>query len=224
MLPMLAAFSATGDRPGSEEAVVEENLTAAETLNACTRLIPTEPLLLQGTMTVRKLRGIVLMQQPFKLLMAWGAQPPSAEVLLLDQKGTGLVERAMLTRPEGKPAQIQLFEGPEQKPVPEPSYAGRIRGTDMTWMDLTLDFLWWKDVRFDDQPRGKPQRTRLRYLDCGAAESDSGMCRRAYLGGSSVALSDAGGATRSARRCRAEDVGAACQKNGRPLDDSRYGD
>jgi len=160
MLPVLAAFSATGDRPDSEEAVVEENLTAAETLNACTRLIPTEPLLLQGTMTVRKLRGIVLMQQPFKLLMAWGAQPPSAEVLLLDRQGTGLVERAMLTRPEGKPAQIQLFEGPEQKPVPEPSYAGRIRGTDMTWMDLTLDFLWWKDVRFDDRPRGESHNGR----------------------------------------------------------------
>lgn len=149
------AWAGTTARPPTEEAVAEENLTAAETLNACTRIIPTERLLLTGTLTVRKLRGIVLAEQPFKLLMDWGAQVPTAEVLLLDAKGTSLVERAVLTRTHGKPAQIKLYEGPEQKPVDSPSYAGRIRGTDMTWMDLTLDFLWWKDVRFADTPRGE---------------------------------------------------------------------
>lgn len=154
-LSVLSVFAAKADRPATEQAAAEENVTAAEALNACTRLIPTEPLLLKGALTVRKLRGIVLMEQPFKLLMDWGANPPTAEILLLDPAGTSLVERAVLTRPVGLPAQIKLFEGVEQKPVEAPSYAGRIRGTDMTWMDLTLDFLWWKDVRFDDTPRGE---------------------------------------------------------------------
>jgi hypothetical protein len=160
-LVLLPGFSAEGERPATEEAAAEENLTAAQTLEACTRLIPSEPLLLKGSLTVRKLRGIVLMEQPFKLLMDWGASTPTAEVLLLDPAGTSLVERAVLARPAGQPAQIRLFEGPEQKPAAEPpSYAGRIRGTDMTWMDLTLDFLWWKDVRFDDKPRGESRNGR----------------------------------------------------------------
>ena len=159
-LAVLSGFAAEGDRPKTEEAVAEENLTAAQTLEACTRLIPTEALLLKGSLTVRKLRGIVLMEQPFKLLMDWGAKTPTAEVLLLDKNGETLVERAMLSRPAGQPAQISLFEGPEQKPVESPSYAGRVRGTDMTWMDLTLDFLWWKDVRFDDKPRGDSRNGR----------------------------------------------------------------
>jgi len=159
-LAVLACFSsvffAAGDpsRPATEQAVEEENLSASEILAACTRIIPTERLLLKGSLTVRRLRGIVMAEHPYKLLMDWGATPPTAEVLLLDEKGTTLVERAVLIRSAGQPAQIRLYEGVEQKPVASPTYAGRIRGTDMTWMDLTLDFLWWKDVRFDDTPRG----------------------------------------------------------------------
>jgi len=60
-----------------------------------------------------------------------------------------------MTRPAGKPAQIRLYSGPEQKLEETPAYSSRICGTDMTWMDLTLDFLWWKDARFDDVPRGE---------------------------------------------------------------------
>ncbi len=153
-LALASAFAASDSRPTNEQAVVEENLTAGQVLAACTKLIPTEPLLLKGTLTVRKLRGIVLAEQPFKLMLDWGAKPPSAECLLLDPQGTSLVERAVMTRPAGRPAQIKLYSGPEQKPEEAPSSASRIRGTDMTWMDLTLDFLWWKDVRFDDIPRG----------------------------------------------------------------------
>lgn len=119
-------------RPATAAAALEENLTAAQILSACTQLIPTDRLLLQGTLTVRKLRGIKLAEEPFKLMLDWGARPPSAEVLLLDATGTSLVERAVLTRPAGRPAQISLFRGPEQQPVDSPSYAGRVRSTDMT--------------------------------------------------------------------------------------------
>lgn len=151
-----------GARPATQAEAEAENLTAAQTLAACTKIIPTEPLLLTGSLTVRKARGIELAEHPFKLLIDWGAKPPTAECLLLDAQGTSLVERAVLTRPAGKPAQIKLFSGPEQKPQEAPAYSGRIRGTDMTWMDLTLDFLWWKDVRFDDTPRGESHN----HCDC----------------------------------------------------------
>jgi len=159
-LACLPAHAEDVGRPVTELAAHEESLTAAQILGECTKLIPTDRLLVQGTLTVRKLRGIVLAEEPFKLMMDWGAKPPTAEVLLLDRAGTSLVERAVLTRPPGQAAQIKLYKGVGQTPVESPSYAGRIRGTDMTWMDLTLDFLWWKDVRFDDTPRGESHNGR----------------------------------------------------------------
>lgn len=33
--------------------------------------------------------------------------------------------------------------------------AGRILGTDVTWSDLTLDYLWWDDFSFDAEREGE---------------------------------------------------------------------
>lgn len=155
-----AADEALPPKPASEAEQQAENRTATEILSDCSKIIPTEKLLLTGTLKVRKLRGIVLTESPFKLMMDWGSTPPNAEILLMDPQGTSLVERAVMTRPAGKPADIKLFRGPEQKPEEAPSYAGLVAGTDMTWLDLSLDFLWWKDVRFDDTPRGDSRNGR----------------------------------------------------------------
>ena len=149
------AFAVDEIGPTTQQDADAENLTAAQILKACSQVIPTDRLLLKGTLTVRKQRGIVLAEFPYRLMLDWGAKPPSAECLLLDAQGTSVVERAVLTRPAAKPAQIKLYTGPEQKLEEGLAYSGRICGTDMTWMDLSLDFLWWKDVRFDDKPRGE---------------------------------------------------------------------
>jgi Outer membrane lipoprotein-sorting protein len=134
-----------------------EKRSAEQILSDCTRVIPTDPVVLKGTMTVKKGRTTVLSENDFALMLDWGANPPSAECILLEAKGSNMLERALMTRPKGKSAQIKLYayQGKELKELGTPSYTARIRGTDMTWLDLTLDFLWWKDVRFDDVPRGK---------------------------------------------------------------------
>ena len=141
--------------PETQEEAEAENRTAAQILHDCTRVIPTEPMLLKGTLTVRKQRGTELAKYAYNLLMDWGAVPPSAECLLFEADGKTLLERAQLARPKGRPAQIRLYQGPQMEAAETPSFSSRVRGTDMTWLDLTLDFLWWKDVRFDDVPRGK---------------------------------------------------------------------
>jgi hypothetical protein len=150
--------------PKSEAEAEKENVTAAKLLNACSRMIPLEPLVLKGKMIVRKERGIVLATHPFQLMTDWGANPPSAECLLLDPAGTADVERVVLKRPSDGAADIRLYKGLEKKDFSPVSYAGRIRGTDMTWLDLTLDFLWWKDVRFDNKPQGECRLGRKCYI------------------------------------------------------------
>ena len=146
--------------PTTEAEVKEENLTAVELLQSCSRMIPVEPLILKGQMIVRKERGIELAAHPFQLMTDWGASPPTAECLILDPSGTSVVERVVLTRPKNGAADIKLYKGIDKKDPKTVSYAGRIRGTDMTWLDLTLDFLWWKDVRFADKPEGKSRANR----------------------------------------------------------------
>jgi len=141
--------------PEAPEDEVEDNRTAAEILHDCTRVIPTEPMLLKGMLTVRRQRGTVLAEYAYNLLMDWGANPPSAECLLFEKDEKTLLERAQLARPKGQPAQIRLYKGPQMEAAETPAFSARIRGTDMTWLDLTLDFLWWKDVRFDDVKSGK---------------------------------------------------------------------
>lgn len=166
LIALCAAYAGAQSlpRPTSEREAQEENLSAAELLNACARMIPLEPLVLKGEMIVRKERGIELATHRFQLMTDWGATPPSAECLLLDAAGTTVVERVVLVRPENGEAEIKLYQGLEQEEFTSISYAGRIRGTDMTWLDLTLDFLWWKDVRFADQPEGKCRLGRSCYI------------------------------------------------------------
>lgn len=134
-----------------------EKRTAEQILKDCTRIIPKDPAVLKGTMTVKKGRTTTLAENAYTLMMDWGANPPTAECLLMEINGTNIIERALMSRPQGKPAQIKLYayQGKEVKDLGSPAFTARIRGTDMTWLDLTLDFLWWKDVRFDDVPRGK---------------------------------------------------------------------
>ncbi|MBP5320558.1 MAG: outer membrane lipoprotein-sorting protein [Kiritimatiellae bacterium] len=147
---------------GSNEraALVKSDPEAAAILAECSRIIPTDKLLLSGRVKVRKLRGVVLQDNPFKLMLEWGAPTPTAEILLMDPKGTSLVERAILMRPAGRPAEIRIFSGPEQKPVESPTYAGHVAGSDMTWLDLSMDFLWWESVHFDSPREGKSRNGR----------------------------------------------------------------
>jgi len=153
-----------GLMPKTEKEAEEENLTARELLQASTRMIPVEPLVLKGSLIVRKERGIELASHPFQLMTDWGANPPSAECLLLSPEGTSVVERAVLTRPANKMADIKLYKGLDKTSPESVSFAGRIRGTDMTWMDISLDFLWWDDVRFDNNPSGNCRTGRNCYI------------------------------------------------------------
>ena len=150
--------------PEAPEGELEDDRTAAQILHDCTRVIPTEPMLLKGMLTVRRQRGTVLAEYAYNLLLDWGANPPSAECLLFEADGRTLLERAQMVRPTAMPAQIRLYKGPQMEVAETPAFTSRIRSTDVTWLDLTLDFLWWKDVRFDNPPSGKCRTGRMCHI------------------------------------------------------------
>jgi len=145
MLCALAPRLARAQEPAAEGT---PELTAAELLAACTGSLPRERLLLGGTLSVRRQRGMVVAEFPFKLDLDWGASPATVRCDLFLPGGTTAVERVVMRRQDGR-SQIALHSGPDLTLQPAPSLAGRVRGTDMTWLDLTLDFLWWPDARLD---------------------------------------------------------------------------
>lgn len=124
--------------------------TATGLLAACVATLPHEPLELAGVISVRKQRGIIVAEHPFRLKLDWGASPSRVRCDLLDDAGA-VQERFTITRPKVGPADLELRIGPEQALQPMPALSTPVCGTDMTWLDLSLDFLWWTDARLDGQ-------------------------------------------------------------------------
>ena len=119
--------------------------TAADLLAACVATLPREPLELAGTLTVRKQRGIVVAEHPYRLKLDWGATPPRVQCILLDDQNK-TQQCLTVIRRDGIPA-LELRGGPALEVQPMPALSARVLDTDMSWLDLTLDFLWWKDAR-----------------------------------------------------------------------------
>lgn len=145
---MLLTGFAFGQEPEADSTNALPVLTATETLAACTASLPRERLLLKGALSVRRQRGIVEAEYPFQLDLNWGAIPATATCSLYTPGSTAIAERVVMQRQSGR-SQIALYSGPKLTLQPAPSLASRVRGTDMTWLDITLDFLWWPDARFD---------------------------------------------------------------------------
>ncbi|MCL1888729.1 MAG: hypothetical protein FWF96_07670 [Kiritimatiellaeota bacterium] len=131
-------------------AETEERPPAAALLEACREGLPLDHTTLSGRLIVRKPRGFVESENQFTLSIDWGAEPASAVCVLYDAKGETLVERVELTRPHEGDASIKRFTGDPLEEQEPPSLASRVAGTDLLWLDLTLDFLWWPDAVYDD--------------------------------------------------------------------------
>lgn len=122
-------------------------LSATGLLDATVATLPREPLTLKGMLTVRRQRGQVIKEVPFAIHLDWGATPPCASYEMRDTFGRSL-ERLTVTRRDGK-AELQLEQG-DGTPAVVPSLAAHVQGTDLTWLDLTLSFLWWRDARLEE--------------------------------------------------------------------------
>ena len=78
----------------------------------------------------------------------------SGRLVLRNRRGVVKAEHAyVLTRAGGKTSLVADGQ-PLAKPADGAS-DGAILGTDVTWSDLTLDYLWWDDVSFDAEREGE---------------------------------------------------------------------
>ena len=97
---------------------------------------------------------------PRELVASCRAQVPadvelSGRLVLRNRRGVVKAEHAyVLTRTAGKTA-LAVDGRPYAPPADAAQAAEGILGTDVTWSDLSLDYLWWNDVSFDAEREGE---------------------------------------------------------------------
>ena len=155
ILGVCAALAAVAPVPlgTAADGVGEERAPAAELLRACREGLPLNQVTLSGRLFVRKPRGFVKTENKFALSIDWSAEPARATCVLYDAKGETVIERVEMTRPRQGEAVIRRFAGNPLQEQEPPSLASRVAGTDLLWLDLTLDFLWWPEPVYDDSPK-----------------------------------------------------------------------
>ena len=104
--------------------------------------LPQESLAISGQLHVRRARGIPVANYGFEMRINWGDTPPGATYTISTTDGIPL-EQLSLTRLTDGEAQCRYFEGATLEPKDAPPLSHAIRDTDISWTDLTLDFLWW---------------------------------------------------------------------------------
>jgi len=139
---------------------------------------PHETVTLTGTLSVRTRRGTVEKMVPFELLMDGAGNPAQAVYTIRDTDGR-ITERMTVVRRGEEPPVYQFSRGdpPRDEPVPDLNLA--VDGSDITWMDLTLSFLWWRgsEVLGKADIKGRP----CHWLSVKTPDSLSGQYSRVEL-------------------------------------------
>lgn len=137
-------------RRGELSSVEPQSLSARDILDGTLARLPGDPVSLRGTMIVRRQRGVVLHEVPFEVDLAWGASPSTATYRLLDTFGRDRGGLSLVLHPGGT-AEHVWHGSIATPPAGPPNLVGSILDTDVTWMDLSMAFLWWPEARLDGE-------------------------------------------------------------------------
>jgi len=115
--------------------MIATNATPAQLVRDCRTMIPAN-VELEGRIILRNRRGISQAEHDYVLTRTNGVTK-----LKIDGKEFG---EQVKVKGEG---------GQRNDSIVQPSQP--ILGTDVTWSDLTLDYLWWDDFSFDAEREGE---------------------------------------------------------------------
>lgn len=146
-----AALSDDDSPPTAYDGAGDARSFASALLAHALAVLPHEKIGMTGTLTVRRQRGKVLAERDFTMWLDYGTDTPRATYEVRDAFGR-VEDRLSLSRSSGEAAaRIELVRGDPPEPAPTPPLNARVGGTDLTWMDITLDFLWWTDAIYEGE-------------------------------------------------------------------------
>jgi hypothetical protein len=117
--------------------------------------LPREPLSITGEIEVTRRHGTVVRKLGFEMNLDFGAAPPSARYTLRDPEGKDLARLSLAREASNVVSRFETGNPMRETPVPDSSVP--VLDTDMTWQDLTLSFLWWRQgkVLGEDVVKGR---------------------------------------------------------------------
>lgn len=110
--------------------------SAMDVLVNCRAMLPAERVTATGEIIVRNRKGIASSEYDYTMVSDRTKTPAKLNLEFREHGETNVLEKVEVLRPG---------------PVPE----GRILKTDVTWLDLTLDFLWWPEAEYEEEREGE---------------------------------------------------------------------
>ena len=77
----------------------------------------------------------------------------SGRIILRNRKGIPLAEHSYVLSRSNTISRLTVDGQPYQSPTT--NHQSPILGTDVTWSDIALDYLWWDDFSFDAEREGE---------------------------------------------------------------------
>ena len=124
-------------------------VSARAVLDGMLSHMPADPLAISGRLISRKQGGFIVSETPFSMILNWGAEPATAVYSLYDH-----FNRVTLVARVSRTAQgvfTMDFEDGDGKKLPAPPMTDAVAGTDITWLDISLSYLWWPDAKLDGE-------------------------------------------------------------------------
>ena len=127
--------------------------TAPEVLRACREMLPRRPIELTGALILRNRKGIVQKECDYRLVMRRSQEATLLSVRLFARHETNELASVTIARRGSARPTIQLISDGATKPVG--SLLDRVMDTDVTWLDLSFDFLWWTNAAYETEREGE---------------------------------------------------------------------
>jgi hypothetical protein len=131
--------------------------SAAEVLDCLRQRLPDQPVRIRGLLLTSGRRPADSRRLHVDMDLHLTPDTASARYLIRDAFGETLEQMTVL-RQSNQPPRLGYAAGPDLTPQPAPELPAPLRATAMSWADLTLDFLWWRDgtVAGRQEVRGQP--------------------------------------------------------------------
>ncbi len=129
--------------------------SAVDVLTACREMLPKKPVELKGALILRNRRGIVSREYDYALVMRREPDISLMTIRLMPRGETNVFSTVTVSRRGAQQPTIRVAkaEAPGEEVVP--SLLERVLETDVTWLDLTFDFLWWTDAAYEAEREGE---------------------------------------------------------------------
>ena len=127
--------------------------SAADVLIACREMLPMRPIKLTGALILRNRKGIVQKECDYSLVMRRGQEATRLSIQLFARHATNELASVEISRRGKARPDIRLVSGGADQKIGSP--LDRVMDTDVTWLDLTFDFLWWTDAAYEAEREGE---------------------------------------------------------------------